>query len=57
MPKKPDLDKWRKMVEDMKKPMKPIRVAIVGKYVALHDAYISVKEALYSAALANWTRY
>ena len=51
--KKPDLDKWRKMVEDMKKPMKPIRVAIVGKYVALHDAYISVKEALYSAALAN----
>jgi CTP synthase len=51
--KKPDLDKWRKMVEDMKKPRKPVRVAIVGKYVALHDAYISVKEALYSAALAN----
>ncbi|MBX3082812.1 MAG: CTP synthase [Anaerolineae bacterium] len=51
--KKPDLDQWRKMVEDMKKPKQPIRVAIVGKYVALHDAYISVKEALYSAALAN----
>jgi CTP synthase len=49
----PDLDKWRKMVNEMKQPKPPIKIAIVGKYVALHDAYISVKEALYSAALAH----
>jgi CTP synthase len=49
----PDLGKWRKMVAEMKVPKPPIKVAIIGKYVSLQDAYISVKEALYSAALAN----
>lgn len=49
---KPDLDDWRIMVEAMKKPKKSTRIAIVGKYVDLHDAYMSVKEALSHAALA-----
>ncbi|MBX3063111.1 MAG: CTP synthase [Anaerolineae bacterium] len=50
--KKPDLNDWRKMVDRMKRVKAPIRIAIVGKYVALKDAYMSVKEALYSAAVA-----
>ncbi len=46
----PDLSEWRKMVEDIKRPKDPLKIAIVGKYVELHDAYMSVKEALSHAA-------
>ncbi len=48
----PDLDDWRAMLERMRRPRPKVRVALVGKYVELHDAYISVKEALFHAALA-----
>ncbi len=50
-PSPPDLSEWRAMVEDIKKP-KPtsVTVGIVGKYVELEDAYISVYEALNHAA-------
>jgi CTP synthase len=48
----PDLDEWRHMVTGMKKTRKPIKIALVGKYVELHDAYMSVKEALSHAAMA-----
>ncbi|MCS6842827.1 MAG: CTP synthase [Caldilineales bacterium] len=51
-----DLQEWRALVERVKalsRPeVKPLRVAIVGKYVALQDAYISVREALTHAAVA-----
>jgi CTP synthase len=47
----PDLSEWRGMVGRMRQVHKPVRVAIVGKYVELHDAYMSVKEALYHAAV------
>jgi CTP synthase len=49
---KPDLKEWRKMVEDIQRPKDRLKVAIVGKYVELHDAYMSVKEALSHAATA-----
>jgi CTP synthase len=49
--KRPQLDEWREMVDKMKAPKAgTVRIAIVGKYVELHDAYISVKEALFHAA-------
>lgn len=48
----PDLDKWRGLAERIRAPKPTLPVAIVGKYVELHDAYISVREALYHAALA-----
>lgn len=48
---KPDLSEWRALIEQMHKVKKPVRVAIVGKYVELHDAYMSVKEALTHAAV------
>src|SRR5574341_142913 len=47
------LSDWRKLVKRMKQPRLPIKVAIVGKYTSLHDAYISVKESLYHAALEH----
>jgi CTP synthase len=47
----PDLSEWRSLVSEIKRPKPPLRVAIVGKYIELHDAYISVREALYHAAV------
>ena len=49
----PDLSEWRELVNRIHAPRPSLPVAIVGKYVELHDAYISVREALYHAALAH----
>lgn len=51
----PDLKDWEKMVEDLKHPMNEVQIALVGKYVALHDAYISVVEALKHGGIGNRT--
>ncbi|MDP2623889.1 MAG: CTP synthase [Actinomycetota bacterium] len=48
----PDLTEWRDIVERMNRPAEPVRVALVGKYVDLPDAYLSVVEALRHGALA-----
>ncbi|MFA4835392.1 MAG: CTP synthase [Dehalococcoidia bacterium] len=47
-----DLAEWRSMVEHMKTPKESVPIALVGKYVQLKDAYLSVREALRHAALA-----
>jgi CTP synthase len=47
----PDLDEWRAVVEDIRRPKRPVQVGMVGKYVELHDAYLSVREALHHAGL------
>lgn len=49
----PDLTKWKAMVEAFHNPKHAVTVALVGKYVALHDAYISVVEALKHGGIAN----
>ncbi len=49
----PDLTDWRMMVEEMKKAKESLPIAIVGKYVELEDAYISVRESLYHASAAH----
>ena len=49
----PDLDDWKAMIHAWKNPTKKVRIALVGKYVQLHDAYISVVESLKHAACAN----
>ncbi len=46
-----DLADWRSLVERMSRPKEKVSIAVVGKYTDLHDSYISVKEALYHAAL------
>jgi CTP synthase len=48
-----DLAEWRDMVAAVKNPEKEITVALVGKYVALPDAYLSVVEALCHGGIAN----
>ena len=45
----PDFAEWRQMVERVQHPQGMMRVGLVGKYMELRDAYISVREALYHA--------
>jgi CTP synthase len=49
----PDLSEWREMIAEIRRPKPSICIGIVGKYVELHDAYMSVREALYHAGNAN----
>jgi len=42
----PDLEPWRQLTERMRRPKGSVPVAVVGKYVQLPDAYLSVTEAL-----------
>ncbi len=44
--RKPSLIEWSKMVEKFKNPKKLVKVAVVGKYVELKDAYISINESI-----------
>ncbi len=50
-----DMTDWRKMVHKIINPSNTVKIAIVGKYVALPDAYLSVAEALRHAGIANDT--
>lgn len=49
----PDLSDWRTMVQALKAPTKEVTIALVGKYIQLHDAYISVVEALKHGGISN----
>ena len=42
----PDLSEWTALIRQIRSPKETVRVALVGKYVKLHDAYLSVMEAL-----------
>ncbi len=48
----PDLTEWREMVERVRHQNRTVRIGLVGKYVQLHDAYLSVAEALRHAGYA-----
>ncbi len=50
---KPDLSEWSAMVTRAKNTRGHVRIALVGKYVALHDAYLSVVEALAHGGIEN----
>lgn len=52
----PELAEWEKLAENLHHPEKEVTVAIVGKYVALHDAYLSVVESLKHGGIANKTK-
>ena len=49
----PDLTEWATMVHRAKHPQGSVEIALVGKYVALHDAYLSVAEALTHGGIEN----
>ena len=48
----PALDEWRSMVDNIQSAEREVTIGLVGKYVALHDAYLSVAEALRHAGYA-----
>lgn len=50
---KPDLEDWKAMVSALRHPTKEVNIALVGKYIQLHDAYISVVEALKHGGIAQ----
>ena len=49
----PDLQEWYEMIDEIRRPKPTTRIAIVGKYVELHDAYMSVREAVYHAGIRH----
>lgn len=49
----PDLTDWKAMVQALRNPTKEVNIALVGKYIQLHDAYISVVEALKHGGIAS----
>ncbi len=50
-----DLEDWKKLVHQLRNPGPSVKVALVGKYIQLNDAYLSVVEALRHACIANNT--
>ena len=49
----PDLSGWEAMVDALRHPVSEVTIALVGKYIQLHDAYISVVEALKHGGIAS----
>ena len=54
--KKPDLSDWNELVSRYQSPRRSVTIALVGKYIQLHDAYLSVVEALTHGGIAHRTR-
>jgi CTP synthase len=50
---RPQLDRWNDVMDRLQNPEGAVRIAIVGKYVQLEDAYKSIKEALVHGGIAN----
>ena len=51
--RRPDLAEWTQTVENSKNATEEVTIALVGKYVGLHDAYLSVAESLCHAGIRN----
>lgn len=51
-----DWNEWNKLLERVQSPRHKVEVAVVGKYIDLPDAYLSVTEALRSGGFANWAK-
>ena len=54
--KAPDLKEWEALVDRIRHPSRQVTIGLVGKYVQLHDAYLSVAEALRHAGYVYGTR-
>src|SRR5690606_33927044 len=51
-----DLSEWNSIIDKVMNPKGNVKIALVGKYVELKDAYLSVAEALRHAGIANDVR-
>lgn len=49
----PDLTDWQEMLDALRHPVQTVKIGLVGKYVELHDSYISVNEALKHGGIAT----
>jgi CTP synthase len=49
---RPDWSEWERLIAEVQRPKPAVKIAVAGKYVELHDAYMSVREAVKHAALA-----
>ena len=49
----PDLTDWQTMLDALRNPVQTVKIGMVGKYVELHDSYISVNEALKHGGIAT----
>ena len=54
--KEPDLSAWKRVVNRIKKPKRTVRIAVVGKYIELQDAYKSIYESIAHAGIHNNTK-
>ena len=54
--KEPDMSEWSRMVEKIRGRKKTVTIGLVGKYIKLHDAYLSVVEALNHAGYEHGTK-
>lgn len=54
--RQPDLSDWEELVQRFQAPQREVTIALVGKYIQLHDAYLSVVEALQHGGIAHHTR-
>lgn len=54
--KEPDMAEWSRMVEKIRGRKKTVTIGLVGKYIKLHDAYLSVVEALNHAGYEHGTK-
>ena len=52
----PDLRDWENMINNLHASEETVNIALVGKYISLHDAYLSVAEALKHGGIANRTK-
>lgn len=52
-PSAPDLTDWQEMLDALRHPVQTVKIGLVGKYVELHDSYISVNEALKHGGIAT----
>lgn len=50
------LEKWTQIVQNIKQPEQEVNIALVGKYIELHDAYLSIVESLTHAGAAYKTK-
>lgn len=51
--KEPDLSFWKKFISRLKNPSEEVKIGLVGKYVELHDSYLSIAESLKIAGTVN----
>ena len=54
--RRPVLGEWQDLIDRIGEPREPVTIALVGKYVKLHDAYLSVHEALKHAGVQQGAR-